>query len=196
MVFCLSTNKLVVVVSARRMTPNSSSTFLYRMLVIIVWYVPDCHTLVCYWGWVMRTPRRGCLFLYIAYVHTVLLLLISQSGQRMTCLHVLYCDLHIPLDSVLFCGDLPHSWLYKVLHVRNAMFRSAFEQVGNSVNEWIMILKCDPFLSFVFAWEYFCLCVLIILFFKLWKICNGKPLFLAMVRQCPILAVLLVLWLV
>jgi hypothetical protein len=43
----------VAVVSAYRMIPNNSPSSPYRIFVITVWYVPDCHTRVCYLGCVM-----------------------------------------------------------------------------------------------------------------------------------------------
>lgn len=74
-----------VVVHACRKTPTCSSSYLHHILVIIVWYVPDFNIHICYWWCVMRILRKGCLFLYIVYVHGTLLLLIYQTGPHMTC---------------------------------------------------------------------------------------------------------------
>ena len=41
-------------------------------------------------------------------------------------LHVLNCNLYMPLQFTLFSGILSHNWLYIVLHVLNAMFKSVF----------------------------------------------------------------------
>jgi len=38
--------------------------------------------------------------------------------------HVLHCDLYIPLEFILFCGVLSRNWFHMVLHVRNCMFTS------------------------------------------------------------------------
>ena len=46
-----------------------------------------------------------------------------------------------------------------------------------------MMCKCDPFLSCVCMGVFFVFCVLIILFLKLFIVCNGKPLFLAMAQM-------------
>ena len=70
-------------------------------------------------------------------------------------LHVLYCNLYIPLESVLFCGDLSSSWLYMVLHVRNAMFRSV---PLNMLITWCLsgLWYVNVIISFfVLVWEYF-----------------------------------------
>jgi hypothetical protein len=91
----------VVVILACRMIPNSVSTFLYRMLVIILWYAMDCHIRVCYWGCVMLMLRRDCLFLYTAHVHGFLLLVIFQSAQRMTC--YVFCMVIYIFHWSLFC---------------------------------------------------------------------------------------------
>ena len=83
-------------------------------------------------------------------------------------LHVLHCNLYIPLESVLFYGDLSSSWLYMVLHVRNAMFKSV------RLNR--LIIFCMSELWYVNVIHFFlCVCVgvffafsvLNILFFKL-----------------------------
>ena len=89
-----------VVVLACKMTPNSSLPFFYRMLLIIVWYVPNCHIRVCYWECVMLMLRRGC-FSYIMYVHSALFLLISQSGQHTTC--YMFCIVIYIFHCSLFC---------------------------------------------------------------------------------------------
>jgi hypothetical protein len=91
----------VVVVLSCRMTPNSSSTFLYRMLVIILCYVPDCNIRVCCWGCVMRVLKRGCLFLHTIYVRGVLLRLIFQSDQRIS--RYLFCIVIYIFHWRLFC---------------------------------------------------------------------------------------------
>jgi len=39
-------------------------------------------------------------------------------------LHVLHCNLHMPLEFILFSGILSHNLLYIVLHALNAMFKS------------------------------------------------------------------------
>jgi hypothetical protein len=97
-------------------------------------------------------------------------------------LHVLHCNLYMPLEVILFSGVLSHNWLYIVLHARNAMFKSVlFNRYGNFVYNWTVVRKCDPFLSLYLCECAFCFCVLSKnLFFKLWMICDGKPLFLAM----------------
>jgi len=38
-------------------------------------------------------------------------------------LHVLLCNLYIPLEVTLFSGVLSHNWLYIMLHAQNAMFK-------------------------------------------------------------------------
>jgi len=64
---------------------------------------------------VMRILRQGCLILDIVYVQGTLLLLIFQSGQRMTC--YVGCI-------VIYIFHRSFCWWYTVLRVRNAMFRS------------------------------------------------------------------------
>jgi len=39
-------------------------------------------------------------------------------------LHVLHCNLYMPLEFILFSGILSHNFMYIVLHTRNAMFKS------------------------------------------------------------------------
>jgi hypothetical protein len=41
-------------------------------------------------------------------------------------LHVLHCNLWIPLEFILLSVILSQNWLYIVLHVLNAMFKSVF----------------------------------------------------------------------
>jgi hypothetical protein len=38
-------------------------------------------------------------------------------------LHVLPCNLNIPLEFILFSGVLSHNWWYIVLQARNAVFK-------------------------------------------------------------------------
>ena len=45
-----------------------------------------------------------------------------------------------------------------------------------------MVRKCDQFLSLFCVGVVHVFCALIILFLKLWMICSGKPLFLAMAQ--------------
>lgn len=58
------------------------------------------------------------------------------------------------------------------------------KQLGDFVYEWTVIRKCDHFCLCVCVGVFFSFVfyILIILFFKWWIICNGKPLFLAMVQ--------------
>ena len=56
----------------------------------------------------MRMLRQGCLFLYIEYVHGTLLLL-TASLAHVDLLHILHYNPYIPLEFVLFCGDLSRS---------------------------------------------------------------------------------------
>ena len=42
-------------------------------------------------------------------------------------LHVLHCNLYIPLEFILFSDILSHKWLYIVLHSRSAMFKAVLE---------------------------------------------------------------------
>jgi len=101
-------------------------------------------------------------------------------------LHVLYCNLYISLEFfcfVLFCGDVSHSWLYMVLHVLNVMFKSVrlnrLVTLGTSGLWYVNVIH---FFLRVYVGVVYAFCVLIILFLKLWMICNWKPLFLAMYR--------------
>jgi hypothetical protein len=165
LVFCYSISS-VVVVPASRKTPTSSSSYLYCMLVIIVWYVSDCH---------IRVLLRMCnayaetgMFVLIYHICSWYLTAIDLPVWPMyDLLHVLHFNLYIPLKSVLFCVDLSHSWLYMVLHVWNAMFRSV------RLNR--LITLCVSGLWYINVIHFFlCVCVgffafgvLIILFFKL-----------------------------
>jgi hypothetical protein len=94
-------------------------------------------------------------------------------------LHVLHCNLYIPLEFVSFCGDLSHCWLYMVLHVRNAIFRSVrFNRLVTLCVSGLWYVNMMHFFLCVCVAALFVFCVLIIL----WMICNGKPLFLVIVQ--------------
>jgi hypothetical protein len=99
-------------------------------------------------------------------------------------LHVLHCSVYIPLEIVLFCGTLSRKWLYTVLFVRKATFMLV------CLNR--LVTLCMSGMRYVNVTHVFCcvfvtvlsmFCVLIIIFFKLWIMRNGKPLFLPMVQM-------------
>ena len=138
----------------------------------------------------------SCLLLRLcnAYAEIGLLVLIHLIGSRRLIsislpvwptydlLHVLHCNICMPLEFILFSGILSHNWLYVVLHVLNVTFKSVF------FNK--LVTLCVRGLKYVNVIHFFsCVCVLSVLcvlsfrlFAKLWMICNGKPLFLAMVQ--------------
>jgi len=98
-------------------------------------------------------------------------------------LHALLCNLYIQLEFILFCGDVSHSWLYLVLHVRNAMFKSVrLNRMVILCMSGLLYVNVIHFFLCVCAGVFYVFCVLIVLFLKLWMIWNGKPLFLAMVQ--------------
>jgi len=150
----------VVVALACKMTPNSSLPFLYRMLLIIVWYVPDYHIRVCYWECEIR------LFVFIYRIFSQCLISIELPvWPTHDLLHILHCNLCIRLEFILFCGGLSHSWLYMALHVRNAMF--------NSVRLNRLVTLCTSGLWYVKVIHFFlCVCVGVIFVFVSWLFCS------------------------
>jgi hypothetical protein len=157
----------VAVMSACRKTPNISTSYLYCMLVIIVWCsgLPYSCLLLRMCGAYAETS------LFVLIYHICLWYLIAIDlpvWPTYDLLHVLHCNLYIPLEAVLFCGDLSRCWLYVVLRVWNAMFRLVH------LNRWVTL--CMSGLWYVNVIHFFlCVCVggfsaysiLIILFFKL-----------------------------
>jgi len=127
--------------------------------------------------------RDRVVCFYISHTFTVPYFYWSPVWPTYDLLHVLHWNLYIPLDFVLFCGDLSHNWLYMVLHVRKAMFRSV--RLNRLVTFCISGLGYGNVIHFflcVCVGAHFVFCVLFILFFVLWMMCNGKPLFPAMVQ--------------
>jgi len=96
-------------------------------------------------------------------------------------LHVLYFNLYMPLEFILFSGILLRSWLYMVLLVWKATIKLVF------LNKLVTLCVYGMWYMKV---NHFCCCVRvtffcvlsIILFFSLRIICNRNPVYLATVR--------------
>jgi hypothetical protein len=66
------------------------------------------------------------LFVLIYLICSLCLISIDQPvWPTYALLHIVHCNLYIPLEFILFRGVLLHNWLYIVLHIRIAMFKSA-----------------------------------------------------------------------
>ena len=128
----------------------------------------------------MHMQRQGCLFLYNICVHGALLLLFCTTYDL---LHVLHCSQYIPLEFVLFCGVRSCSWLYMVLYLQNAMFMLvSLNRLETLCVSELWYVNVIHFSLCVCVGVFSVFCVLIILFFKLGILYNGKPIFLAMVQ--------------
>jgi hypothetical protein len=131
----------------------------------------------------MRMPMQGCLCLYIMYVHGVLLLTILPVCPTYDILHVLHCSLYIPLEIALFCGVLSRNYLYTVLLVRKSMFMLVhLNRLVTLCTSGLWYVNVTHVFRCVFVKVLSVFCVLIILFFKLWMMHNGKPLLFAVAR--------------
>jgi hypothetical protein len=93
-------------------------------------------------------------------------------------LHVLHCSLYsyIPLKIVLFFGTLSRKRLYTVLLVRKAMFMLVcLNGLVNLCMGGLWYVDVTHVCRCVFVRVMSMFCVLIVLFFKLWILPNGKP---------------------
>jgi hypothetical protein len=69
--------------------------------------------------------RQGCLFLCNLRIYSRCRISVDLPvWPTYDLLHVLHCDLYIPLEYILFYDDLSHSLLNMMLHVQNVTFRS------------------------------------------------------------------------
>jgi len=120
--------------------------------------------------------RDRVVCFYIMYVFIVPYCYCFPVWPTYYVLHVLHCNPHITLEFVLSCGVLSCSWLYMVLHVVH------LNRLGTLCMSGLWYLNVTHFFLCVCVGVFSVFCVLIILFFKLWMIWNGKPLFLAIVQ--------------
>ena len=113
----------VVVVLACKMTPNSSLLFLY--LTLLITSVCSGLPYSCQLLRMCNAYAETGLFVFMYHIYSRCLIFVDLLvWQTYDLLHILHCNLYIPLQFILFCGDLWHSWLCMALHVRNVMFRS------------------------------------------------------------------------
>ena len=68
----------------------------------------------------MHVPRFVVICLICSCCHISISL---PFWPKYDLLHVLRCNLYIPLEVILFSGVLLHNWLCIELHAQNAMFK-------------------------------------------------------------------------
>jgi hypothetical protein len=127
--------------------------------------------------------KQGCLFLCImcSLCLIPINLLLCPTYEL---LQVFHFSLYIPLEFILFWIILSLSCLYMVLVAWKAMFSLV------CLNR--LVTLCISGLWWVNVIHFFFRCVSVVhvccflvisFFFRLWIICNGNPLFLAIVRM-------------
>jgi hypothetical protein len=96
---------------------------------------------------------------------------------------LLHFNLYILLEFILFSGILSRIWFYKMLLIRQAVLHLVFlNKLWTLFMSVLWSLKVTNFfLCCVCVGANFC--VLIILFFSLWIICNGEPLLFSYVED-------------
>jgi len=156
------------------MIPSSSFCFLCCVILVAVWsglhFRIHVYCLAC----AMRMLRLGYLFWCNLCFRYVVVLLNPQSGQQ-----GLHFNLYVPLDFNLFSGILSWIWLYNVLLIRKVILNLVFfNKLGKFCTSGLWNLKVTNYFFCcicVGATSGFFVCVLSILFFSVWIICNGKP---------------------
>jgi len=97
-------------------------------------------------------------------------------------LQVLHFSLYIPLEFISFLVILSLSFfVYGVCDTKGYVYVGMFEYVSYFVYKWTAISECDPFLCVCMI--NVCCVLVISLFLRLWIICSGNPLFLAIVSM-------------
>jgi len=143
----------VVVELPCKMTPNSSFSFPYcmffRKCMVCSGFPYSCLLLrLC-----NAYAKIGLLFFIHLICSRRLISISLPFWPTYDLLHVLHCNICMPLEFILFSGILSHNWLYIVLHVLNIMFKSVF--FNKLVTLCVCGLKYENVIHF-----FSCVCVL------------------------------------
>jgi hypothetical protein len=103
------------------MTPNSSLSLLHAFNNCVV-YSKFPHS--CIFLRMCNAYEIGLLVLIYLICSLCLISINLPLWPTYALLHILHCNLYIPLEFILFCGVLLHNWLHIVLHIQKDMFKS------------------------------------------------------------------------
>jgi hypothetical protein len=139
------------------MIPNSSFCSLCCMVSAVVWFGMHFHIHVYCLESALCMLRLGylfwCILFVMSYSHW------SPVWPAYELLHVLYFNLYMPLEFILFGGILLWNWLYMVLLVQTSIFKSLYlNKLVTLCMSWMWYVKVTHFF-------FCCVCVGVTFFF-------------------------------